>query len=199
MTRQRIAPLDPPYDPEVRRLLDQWMTPGDGAVEPLRLFRTLAWHHELFSRMGPLGAGILAHGQVEPRLREVMIHRTCALNGAENEWGVHAVIFGRPLGFTDAQLASTARGGAADPVWSPAEALVFRLADKLHTSSGVSDELYAELAGRFTPAQIIELTITAGWYRTISYVINVAGVQLEPWGERFPAAAPGAPDGTEGA
>jgi hypothetical protein len=29
--------------------------------------------------MRPVGAGILGHGLVEPRLREVMIHRTCRI------------------------------------------------------------------------------------------------------------------------
>ena len=33
-----------------------------------------------------------------------------------------------------------------------------------------------------------ELIITAGWYRMLSYVINSAGVQAEPWAARFPAA-----------
>lgn len=53
---------------------------------------------------------------MEPRLREVLIHRTCALRGAEYEWGVHAVGFGKPLGLTDDQLASTVDGDADDPV-----------------------------------------------------------------------------------
>jgi hypothetical protein len=32
------------------------------------------------------------------------------------------------------------------------------------------------------------LVITAGWYHTISYVINATGVQLEPWAARFPSS-----------
>ncbi len=89
--------------------------------------------------MRPLGAGILGNkARVEPRLREVMIHRTCALTGAEYEWGVHVVGFARPLGFTDEQLASTVSGSAGDECWAPDEALVFRLADELHESSQVS-------------------------------------------------------------
>jgi alkylhydroperoxidase family enzyme len=176
-------------------MLDKWMPPGTGK-EPLLLFRTLAVHEELFSRMLPLGAGILGHGRVEPRLREVMIHRTCARCGAEYEWGVHAAVFGAPLGMTDAQLSSTVHGGAEDPVWSEQEALVIRLADVLHDASGISDELSAALAAWFSPDQILELVITAGWYRTISYVIDAAGVELEQWAPRFPQAPPVSPDAT---
>src|SRR5918992_4225772 len=156
--RPRIAPLEPPYDPELKAMLDKWMPPNSG-VEPLALFRTLAIHRELASRARPFGSGILGKGLVEPRLREVMIHRTCALTGAEYEWGVHVMGFAKPLGFTDEQLASTVHGDAGDPVWSDAERAVFRLADELHSSSTVSDELFAELERHLEPPQIIELCL----------------------------------------
>ena len=181
----RITPVEPPYDAELKAMLDKWMPPNSG-VEPLALFRTLALHPELASRARPLGAGLLGKGLVEPRLREVMIHRTCALTGAEYEWGVHVVGFGNPLGFSDEQLASSVHGDAADPVWEDAERAVFRLADELHDTSTVSDELFEELERHFDAAQIIELCVTSGWYHAISYVINAARIPLEPWAARFP-------------
>ena len=121
----RIAPLEPPYEPGIETMLEKWMPPNSG-MEPLRLFRTLGVHADLASRMRPLGAGILGHGLLEPRLREVMIHRTCARCGAEYEWGVHAVAFGRPLGLSDAQLAATVHGTAEDAVWPDQERAVGR-------------------------------------------------------------------------
>ena len=116
-THLRIPPLEPPYEPEIETLLKKWMPPG-AASEPLRLFRTLAVHDELASRMRPLGAGILGHGRVEPREREMIIHRTCARAGAEYEWGVPGLAFGQPLGLTDQQIAATVNGSAEDPAWS---------------------------------------------------------------------------------
>lgn len=190
-TRPRIEPLEPPFDPELEDTLRKWMPPNSD-VEPLALFRTLVIHPDLASRARPLAAGILGHGLVEPRLREVMIHRTCALTGAEYEWGVHVMGFGKPLGLSDEQLASTARGDAGDPVWSDAERAVFRLADELHHTSSVSDDLFAELEHHFDPARIVELCLTSGWYHAISYVINAARIPLESWAARFPEAAPSA-------
>ncbi len=183
----RIAPLEPPYEAEIGAMLQKWMPPG-AEVEPLKLFRTLGVHDELASRMRPLGAGILGAGRVEPRLRELVIHRTCALCGAEYEWGIHAVAFGRPLGFSDEQLASTVHGAAGDGLWSEQESAVLRLADELHETSTIGDELFAELAGHFEPDLILELVIAAGWYRTLAYVINAAGVEREEWAARFPPA-----------
>ena len=184
----RIAPLEPPYDPEIGEMLAKWMPPNSG-MEPLALFRTLGRHKELASRARPLGSGILAKGLVPPRLREVMSHRTCALTGAEYEWGVHVMGFGRPLGFSDEQLASTVNGSADDPVWTDDEAAVFALADSLHHESTVEDALLARLREHFDDEQIIELCMTAGWYHAISYVINVASVPLEPWAARFDSVA----------
>ena len=181
----RIAPLEAPYSPETEAMLKKWMPPG-AEIEPLALFRTLAIHEDLCSRMRPLGAGILGHGRIDPRDRELVIHRSCARTGAEYEWGVHVVAYGRPLGLSDQQLVATVHAPAADPVWSERDQLLIRLVDELHESCTISDELWAELSGSYTDDQLLELIITAGWYRLLSYVINAARTPFEPWAERFP-------------
>ena len=183
----RIAPLEPPYEPEIQASLEKWMPPG-ADVEPLKLFRTLMVHPELAARMRPLGAALLGHPTVEPREREIVIHRATARAGAEYEWGVHAVAFGRPLGLTDDQIRASATGTADDPAWAERDRLLVRLADELHDTATVSDELWGELAAEWSPPQLIELVVCAGWYRLISQLINATGVELEPWAERFPAA-----------
>ena len=186
-TQPRIVPLEPPYEPDVEEMLMRWMPPG-APMEPLALFRTLAVHGELMSRMRPLGSGILNHGLVTPRDREIVLLRTCARAGAEYEWGVHAVAFGERVGLSSEQVAATAggAGAATDPCWSDSDALLVRLADELHDTATVSDELWAALAERYSDQQLLELVVTAGWYRTLAYVINAARVPLERWAVRFP-------------
>jgi 4-carboxymuconolactone decarboxylase len=185
MLPPRIAPLGPPYEPEVATLLAKWMGQND-ETEPLRLFRTLGIHHELASRMRPLGAGILAHPRLDPRERELLILRTCARAGAEYEWGVHAVAFGGPLGLSDQQLAATASGEADDPAWSDADALLLAAADALYDTNTIPDEIWAGLSARFAEDQLLEVIIVAGWYRVISYLVNTLRIELEPWAARFP-------------
>jgi 4-carboxymuconolactone decarboxylase len=182
----RIAPLEPPYTPDTEAALLKWMPPGS-PLEPLLLFRTLMVNDELASRMRPLGAGILgSKARIPAPLREVMIHRTCALTGAEYEWGVHVIGFGRPLGLTDEQLDSTVHGSPDDGCWGPEQSAIFRLADELHATSAISDGLWAELVSHFDDQQVLELIVTAGWYHTIGYLCN--GLRLEPenWAARFP-------------
>src|SRR5207248_5715532 len=103
-------------------------------------------------------------------------------------WGVHAGALGAPLGLSDEQLRSTVHGSAGDACWSDEQALVFGLADELHRTSAISDDCWQALAAAFDAEQILELVVTAGWYRVISYVCNGLRVQGEEWAARFPPA-----------
>jgi 4-carboxymuconolactone decarboxylase len=169
-------------------MLEAWMEPVADR-EPLRIFRTFAVHEELAPRTGVIGAGILAHGLLSGPEREVVIQRTCFLCGAEYEWGVHATLFTERDGLNEAQLHSTVNGSADDDCWTPREAIAFRLADELHANASVSDEFFRALGQHFSDEEILELVLIAGWYRTISYVINTAQVELEEWAARFPSAS----------
>jgi alkylhydroperoxidase family enzyme len=180
----RIAPLDPPYPPTTAELLAKYM--GRFDQEPLKLFRTLAVHDELASRMRPLGAGILGHPRLAPRERELLILRTCARAGAEYEWGVHVVAFGAAVGLDEKQLAASAAGAPDDPAWSEADSQLIAAADALYDTNTVPDELWDELAERFSQDQLIELIVVVGWYRVISYVLTALHIELEPWAARFP-------------
>ncbi len=185
-TEPRIVPLEPPYDLETEAQLHKWMPPNS-PMDPLALFRTLLVHPELAARMRPLGSALLGHGLIDPREREIMILRTCARCGAEYEWGVHAVGFGKSVGLTEQQIAATADPAAGNGTWTDKDLLLLHLADELYTTDHIADALWAELAAVWAPAQLLELIVIAGWYRTLAYVLNAVRVQHEPWAARFPA------------
>ena len=189
-TEPRIAPLEPPYEPEVAETLRRMMPPD---VEPLRLFRTVAHNPAILDRFRTIGAYILNFGRVDPLDREVLLHRTCARCSCEYEWGVHVVAFGRPLGMTEEQLRATVHEGSDAPVWSPRQQLLVRLADELHDTATVSDELWTELAQLWDDAQLVELISTAGFYHLVSFTANAARVEPEHYAERFPAATRASP------
>jgi alkylhydroperoxidase family enzyme len=161
------------------------MPPGSG-VEPLKLFRTLVVNQDLADRMRPLGAGLLGHGRLSLRERELVIDRATARAGAEYEWGVHVTAFGEAAGLTEDELDATAAGGPGDFA-DPADADLITLVDELHDTAAVSDDLWARLAARYDEPTLLELVILAGWYRLIAGVINAVGIELEPWAARFPA------------
>jgi alkylhydroperoxidase family enzyme len=98
-------------------------------------------------------------------------------------------VYGRTVGLTEEQLEATQLGDADDPVWSTGDRDLIELADQLHDTATIDDELWTRLAARFDDDQLLELLIIAGWYRLISYVVNAAGVEFEPWAARFPTRA----------
>jgi 4-carboxymuconolactone decarboxylase len=185
MTRPRIAPLDAPFEPAVDEVLRKLMG-GRTEVAPLALFRTMVHHIDFADRIRPLGGRILSGGTLGPRERELVIHRVCARTRCEYEWGVHAVMFARPLGLSQEWIDATVTATADDSIWTHRESLIVRLVDELHDTSRISDELWRELAVEWRTDQLIELMMVAGWYHLISYVANGPRVQIEEWAPRFP-------------
>jgi 4-carboxymuconolactone decarboxylase len=179
----RIAPLSPPYPADVAESLAKWMPPG-AAVEPLALFRTLARHRTLSDRMRPLGALLLGRGTLPLRDRELVILRTCARNGAEYEWGVHAAAFAAAAGLDAAALDATCARTPGAPL-AAADLALLAIVDELHDTGTVSDAGWQRTATRFTDEQRLELLVLVGFYHLISFVANGARVEPEPWAARF--------------
>jgi alkylhydroperoxidase family enzyme len=175
----RIAPIDPPYPPQIQAEFDKLMN----GAPPLLLFRTVARNPRVLQRM--MAGSLLDRGSISLRSRELMILRTCARCGAEYEWGVHVAIFGAKAQWSPEQVHSTAHGNAEDACWAPEDRLVILLADRLHDTSRVDDALWKELAAHFTPDQLLELIMLAGLYHGVSYLINAAGVPHESFAPRF--------------
>lgn len=179
MTDPRISPAEPPYEPAIAEAFARIMPPG---VEPLTLFRTMARSPRVLQRM--FAGGLLDKGAITLRDRELMILRTCARCGAEYEWGVHVAFFAQKADLIEAQVAATVTDAKED-CWSSRDRLVLRMADELHGGATVSDALWAELKAVFSDEQLLELVALAGYYRTISYMVNACRLAPESYAARF--------------
>ena len=82
----RIAPLQPPYA-RIQAQFDRIMR----GAPPLVLFRVMAGHARAWEKFR--AGSLLDRGPLTLREREIVIDRTCALNGCEYEWGVHVATF----------------------------------------------------------------------------------------------------------
>ena len=172
----RIAPLDPPYAPEVEDALRRLMGAATD-VPPLNLFRTIAHHEVLLQRFRQIGSALLSFGTLEPIERETVIHRVTARAGAAYEWGVHAAIFAPQVGLDPQLVWSGAPGDFEDE----RPRLLVELCDELHETATVSDALYARLEEHWTAPHIVELLCLAGFYRLVSYLCNALRIEPEPW------------------
>lgn len=188
----RLAPRTAPYEPALADALAAMMPPG---VEPIAFFRTVAHSPRILEKLR--AGNLLDRGGITRRERELVILRTTARCGAEYEWGVHVAFFGARVGLAADVVAATATAAAHDPVWSAHDALLIRLSDALHDAATVDDDLWAALARAWTAEQLIELIAVAGFYHTVSCLVNALQIDLEPGAPRFPggtaaAAATGA-------
>ncbi|QNE16694.1 carboxymuconolactone decarboxylase family protein [Kribbella qitaiheensis] len=180
----RLHPVEPPYSDAVKRLLTKLMPPDSG-YEPLLLFRILALNTDLASRAHPMASGLLVKGSLPARDRELLISRTTARAGAEYEWGVHAVVFAEAVGL-DRDLVDKLALGPLDAAFDGPDLLLVTAADELHDRATLSDETWSSLRVRYDDAQLIELILLVGWYRTLSTLINAVELPLEAWAARFP-------------
>jgi len=177
----RLPPLEPPYEAAVAEDLRKLMPPG---MPPIGLFRTIAHNPRVLGRVRR--GGLLDPGALTLRERELMILRTTALCGSEYEWGVHVAFFAKAAGLDAAQVAATDSGDLT--ALTDDDRLLVALCDALHRTSTVDDDLWATVAARWRPDQLVELVALAGQYHTIAYLTNALGVALEPGAPRFPAS-----------
>jgi len=176
----RMAPLTPPYPPEIQQQFDRIMR----GAPPLLLFRVMAGHARAWDKFR--AGGLLDPGPLSLRQREIVIDRTCALNGCEYEWGVHVAIFAAPAKLTEEQVRATVEGDATSACWSPAEQALVAAVDALHASATLSDDEFAALSAHYDHAQILEIMLLCGFYRTVSYLANGLRLPLEEKAARFP-------------
>ena len=63
-----------------------------------------------------------------------------------------------------------------------------RLAEELHRTSTVSEELWRALSEHFDErGRSSSCLVTAGWYHVIAYLCNGLHIEQEEWAARFPA------------
>lgn len=176
----RIAPLEPPYAPDVQASFDAIMKGGN----PLVLFRTVAASERAWSKFRE--GSLLDRGPLTLRQREIVIDRTTALAGCEYEWGVHIEIFAKAAKFSDEQIAATRNGDADAACWNEGEQSLIAAVDALHYRATLSKAEFDRLRLHYKDEQILEILLFCGRYRTVSYLANALDLPLEPSAARFP-------------
>lgn len=179
----RIAPLVPPYAPEIQEQFDAIMPQG---VPPLVLFRTVATSARAYTKFRK--GSLLDRGPLTLRKREIVIDRTCALTRCEYEWGVHIAVFAAAAGLTDEQVRATVLEPADATCWNEAEQALIAAVDALHHRATWRGAEFDRLKAHYSDEEILEIIQLCGFYRTVAYFANGLDLPLEPNAARFPKA-----------
>jgi Carboxymuconolactone decarboxylase family len=179
-TAPRVAPLEPPYAPEIAAQFNRIMR----GAPPLMLFRVVAGSARAWEKFR--AASLLDRGPLSLREREIVIDRTCARTWCEYEWGVHVTTFADAAHLTEEQVRATVLGPADAGCWSPAEQALIAAVDALHERATFSEAEFADLSAHYNEAHIFEIILLCGFYRTVSYLANGLALPLEETTARFP-------------
>lgn len=168
----RIAPVPPAARTEAQRELLARVDVA-GPMGEANIFTTLVRAPSVFRRWLSFGGALLG-GAVPARDRELLILRTAVNCVAPYEWGQH-VRLGGLAGLSDEEIARVAAGPDA-PGWHAEDAVLLRVADELHATSTLSDELYGSLAQRYDDEQLIEVLMLVGHYHLVAMTLNALRV-----------------------
>ena len=141
------------------------------------MHRTLANAPKVFKAYVDLAIALRAGADVPRKYRELIIIRTAQKAGGDYEVAQH-----RPMalscGMTRAQLDAIATWQNSSE-FDASQRAVLAYAEEMASDKGVSDATFKSLAEHFRPQEIVELTITAGFYAAAARVTRALEVQLE--------------------
>jgi alkylhydroperoxidase family enzyme len=164
-----------PEDPALAALFDGVRARG---VEVPNLYRVLAASPGMLDAWIDFAWRLRLEAETPRALRELMILRGAQLSGAAYEWAHH-----RPMalaaGVEEAQIAALADWPDSDR-FTPAERAALRLTEEITAGGAASEAAMDELKAHFTPAEVVELTLTASFYVCVARMLGSLGVDIEP-------------------
>lgn len=177
MTSPRVPPVAH-VSPELAEVLSK-TTVGNEQGDALRIFRTLAHRPILLRRFNALAGVFMAHGLLEPRLRELVILRVAAVSNCDYEWGQHVEIALRN-GVSQEEIDQILTEAPLLGL-NPAEAAAVAAVDLLISDCDLDDETWGRLELHFREPELVELISLIGFYRMAAGVLNSLRVQREEW------------------
>jgi alkylhydroperoxidase family enzyme len=154
------------------------------AIAELNIFRVLLRHPPVAKRLNDLLMTLLFRGQLDARLRELVIMRIGWATGSVYEWTQHWRI-ARQLEVPDEDLLAV-RDWRSHAGWSVADRAVLAATDETLERGAISADTWAQCAAALPSVEEqLELVSAIGAWRLISQVLRSLEVPLEegvsPW------------------
>jgi 4-carboxymuconolactone decarboxylase len=134
----------------------------------INLFRMLANAPAMIGPTLRLGEAILTKGELDPKLRELVILRVARRTGSEYEWVQHEGI-ARLIGLSDEEIARAADDQRPE----------LRLVDAIIDGGSPPAELVTEVDATLGHAQLLELIITAGYYAMLGGMMRAIRLDVD--------------------
>jgi len=160
--------------PDIQKLFEK-MEKGGGRV--INVQKVVGNSPKIGRDFLRLGNAILMKGKLSPALRELAILRVGNLAQANYEWTQHVPI-GLMAGLSQQQIDDI--GNWEDSrLFDDTERAVLQYTDEVAVNIRVSDETFSLIKDHFDDEEIVELTVTIGYYGMVCRILEALQVELE--------------------
>jgi 4-carboxymuconolactone decarboxylase len=143
----------------------------------LNVARMIANSNAVFKYFNQLGGALIGKAKLDPRLREIAILRTAKVTRSVYEWTQH-VPMARHVGVSDAQIAAMDNWQSAS-CFNELERKVLRFTDEVAGNVKGSREVLEALKKDLSPAEIVELILSIGFWGMVARLLETTEVDLE--------------------
>ena len=142
------------------------------------IFRMMSHSPSYFEQYCRLGNAIRFKGELDPVLRELAITRTGILCQAPYEVVAHKRI-GKGVGVTEEQNMALENWKAA-ACFDDVQRAALAFTDEVVTMKSPSDATFNAIAAKLSPAALIELQLSIGFYIMTSKFLETFAVDMQP-------------------
>src|ERR1041384_970844 len=141
------------------------------------IFRMVAHSPDYLRQYCRLGAAICFRGELDPVLRELAITRTGILCEAPYEVVAHKRI-GKGVGVTDEQNAALGNWEHAS-CFNDLQRAALAFTDEIVSLKRPTDATFKAIAAKLTPAALVELQLSVGFYIMTSKFLETFEIDLQ--------------------
>ena len=142
------------------------------------IFRMMAHSPSYFEQYCRLGGAIRHRGELDPVVRELAITRTGLLCEATYEIVAHKRI-GKNVGVTDEQNEALEHWQSAT-CFSELQRAALAFTDEIVKLKKPTDATFKAIASKLTPAALVELQISVGFYIMTSKFLETFEIDMQP-------------------
>ena len=142
------------------------------------IFRMMAHSPSYFEQYCRLGGAIRHKGELDPIVRELAITRTGILCQSQYEVVAHKRI-GRNVGVTDEQNAALENWQSAG-CFNELQRAALAFTDEIVKLRRPTDAAFKAVAAKLTPAALVELQLSVGFYIMTSKFLETFDIDMQP-------------------
>ena len=173
MARVKLLEKDE-VDPTTKDFYEKSVT-ATGRV--LNLFKVLAHSPKICRDWNRMGTTILRKCKLDPKIRQIAIIRVGEHAQAQYELTAHRGI-GLQTGLTQAQVDDIADWKGSEN-FSDQELTILEFTDQVVLDYKATDETYAKISEFLSPQEIVELTVTIGFYGMVTRTLETFQIDME--------------------